>query len=311
MNVILAPEPTTKEGVRRLGRYVSDLVEDFLSFYKLFCPYLQAFAHDDEDDRESLFAEIEKTVASLEEKLVRTASELLGWTDPKRILHGMYRVTGTTFKLLSWKTVTLLVGLSYLLPYIDQAVSGTYMKSLIQTAESSGYTVPTELFTYRSENLFGLRGYMNSAYAYYATVPSPTSYLPESVQTYLPGFLAPTAQAMPNPWVQTGINGLFNVALYAGYISRALSALLSSSVSFLCTQVFMKMGFSSFAGGIAGNVASYLICARLIVTVPTLWKWYKKYDSSAEYRSTLKMLEDNYIEFNQRAYDAVKRSITL
>lgn len=312
MEAVRAPQPATEERVRRLGYHVSQIIESFLEFYKAFCPYMNAFAEGKQEFRDRLYKKISSIInEGLNPRVAAAKKEFAQWAiTGDRPAKGMYGMMDVVYKLMSWRAVVVIVMLGGLLPYVDEFLMSEYTNQLVHMWEKRGYTVPTELFEYRSENLLGFRGFTNSLFSWYATVPSISSYIPSSVRMYVP-LPSETAPMVPNPWAQTGINALFTVGIYAGYLGRALKSILSGSVSFMCSQIFSAMGFSPFASAIAGNVASYLICANLLVGVPALWRWYKGFKNSKGHQEMLQELNDSYVEFNKRAYEATKNQMSV
>lgn len=254
-------EPTSDSGVRTLSAHLSTLTEDFVEFYKSFCPYISKFASNTNEGRDELFIRLQSNISKIDTRVdeIEMGSGLT--SIPRRTLRGIYKLMCIVTKVFCGKMVALVTALISITPY-HMILSSDKVNSFVISLQNMGYVIPREYFDLRNENFLGI---MSTA-SHYASWWNSSG---------------------ANPWVQTGINAVFRFGIMAINISNTLQALVKHGIAFFCSQLLQRMGFHAFAAAITSSVASHVFTAGVIYFAWRAYEWYRQYREDEQMKEQL------------------------
>lgn len=259
--LLLQDEPTTEASARVYTAHVSSLTDDFVEFYKIFCPYITHFAQGDTEGRESLLERVRTNISKIDVRIneIEMGSGILSL--PGRALRGIYNVICYASKVFCGKMIAIVLALITITPY-QWILASEMTNEFVLSLQNVGYYIPKEYFDMRQENFMGLTSTASHVFSW-------------------------VNSGNANPWIQTGINATFRIFIIAMNISNTLKALLAHGFSFFCSQLLQRMGLGAFAAAVSSSFAAHVFVAAVIFFSWKGYAWYKRYRSNRQLREEL------------------------
>lgn len=276
MRIVQGDEPTTESGVRVLGAYTEGLTSDFVEFYRLMCPYLKDFVEDNWREREAKLRRIKTNIAKIDSRISEAEMSQSMLAVPVMVLKGAYGMMCKILSVFSARNLAIISAVLALFPY-HNILFPDLSKTLVDMLSTYGYTVPAAFFEMRGENAMWLGESYNRFSAWTG-----------GTQNY-------------NPWIQTGVNAIFYMGIWASTISTTIMEVLRQVFRMLCSQVLLKLGYTTFAAGLTSSIASNVFMMAVIWYGHKIYKWYATYRRDQRMREDMKTVGK---EFRNLVIDA-------
>lgn len=265
-------EPSTESGVRTLGAHLKSLTDDFVEFYKIFCPYMRAFVTDELRVRDSSILLLKANIRKIDARIYNAEMGTGITSIPRRTLRAGYNLVCKVFKALAARKLVFVVNLLLFMPY-HRILMSDATEAFVKTIETYGYSVPAEYFDMRLENWRGWASWMNVRNA-------------ESARS--------TSGILFNPWAQSVVNFAFTASIWAANISRTLQALTSHGFTFMCASLLAKLGLPVMAAGITATVAAFILSFAVTYFVYRIMGWYEQYRKDNHMRDDMENTGKNF-----------------
>lgn len=275
IRIVEGDEPTTESGVRTLGNYTESLTAEFVEFYRLLCPYLKDFVDDNLNDRDKNLRRLKVNIAKIDARISEVEMERNAFAIPMKILKGAYGMICKILTVFSARNLAIITAILALFPY-HTILFPDLSKTLVSSLATYGYTVPAAFFDMKGENAMWLGETTNQLAAWIGPWASGTD-------SY-------------NPWIQQGVNALFYMGIWASTISSTLTGAMSQIFTILCNQVLIKMGYNSFASGIASGWAANVLTLGVVWYGHRLYRWYMTYRKDQKMRDDMKTVGKQFRE---------------